>query len=164
MSLKNESTSQQASTGIAYSIIKTSLLAGSLDILFAIVQYYLKSGKNPIVVLKYIASAIFGKEAFTGGYSMALIGLLVHFLIAFTWTIFFFLLYPGIPMLAKYKIIAGIVYGIFIWLVMNLLLLPLTKVPPFSFDAKQAASGMLILVVAVGIPISILANRYYLKK
>ncbi len=164
MSIKNESTRPPVSCSIVYAIAITGLLAGSLDIMFALIQYYLKSDKNPIVVLKFIASAVFGKEALTGGYFMAWVGLLFHFLIAFGWTIFFFLIYPRIPLLSKNKFVTGLFYGIFIWLVMNLLLLPLTKVPPSSLIAANAITGMLLLVVAVGLPISILANRYYLKR
>ena len=164
MSLKPESIRQPASTGIVYAIIKTGLVAGSLDIIFALAQYYLKTGKNPIVLLKYIASAVLGKEAFTGGYPMVVTGLLFHFLIAFAWTIFFFLLYPRIPLLAKNKIITGLLYGVFIWLVMNLVVVPLTKIPPSSFNAVKAIIGMLILMIAVGLPISLLARRYFLKR
>lgn len=71
-------------------IIKAGLLAGTLDISAACVQYYMKTGKNPDYVLKYVASGAFGKDAFTGGIVMSMAGLLFHYLIAFSFTLFFF--------------------------------------------------------------------------
>ena len=74
-------------------IIKAGLIAGSLDIIAAFLNFYFKTGKNPTIVLKYTASAIFGKDAVTGGNGMALTGLLLHYIIAFIFTIFFSLTY-----------------------------------------------------------------------
>ena len=100
-------------------ITKAGLLAGTLDILCASVQFYIRTGKNPAAVLKFIASGIFGKAAITGGTEMALLGLLFHFIIAFTWTIIFFFFYPQISHIAKSKMIAGLLYGLFIYTIMT---------------------------------------------
>src|SRR5688500_17155151 len=64
-------------------ILFSGLLVGSLDITAALVQFYIKTGKDPLIVLKYIASAVFGKDAYAGGNKMAIYGLLFHFIIAF---------------------------------------------------------------------------------
>ncbi len=48
-------------------IIKAGLMAGTLDILSAFIYYFIKTGdKNVFIVLKSIASGLFGKEAFLG--------------------------------------------------------------------------------------------------
>jgi hypothetical protein len=45
---------------------------------------------------------------------------------------------------------------------MNLLVLPATRVSlPASFDIKQSLIGMVILVLAIGIPLSYIARRFY---
>lgn len=94
-------------------ILLTGLTAGLLDITAACVQYYIKSGKGPGNLLRYVASGVFGKKAFTGGVAMAAWGLVFHFIIAFGLTIFFFWLYQKIKWLGENKIIAGLLYGIF---------------------------------------------------
>jgi hypothetical protein len=42
-------------------VFLSGLLVGTLDITAALVQFYIKTGKDPLIVPKYIASAVFGK-------------------------------------------------------------------------------------------------------
>ena len=142
-------------------IFLAGLLVGSLDIIAALVNFYIKTGKDPLIVLKYIASAAFGKSAFSGDSLMAVWGLLLHFLIALIWTIFFFFLYPKLKMLSWNRILTGIVFGIFIWLVMTQLVVPMSKASGGSFHLKQAIIAVLILIGAIGLPLSFIAHRYY---
>jgi len=145
-------------------IVLAGLLVGSLDIIAALVNFYIKTGKDPLIVLKYIASAVFGKSAFSGGNTMAIWGLLLHFLIAFIWTFFFFLLYPKLRLLSWNRIITGILYGIFIWIIMNQLVVPMSKATAGAFNMKQAIIAVLILIAAIGIPLSFIAHRYYVVR
>ena len=43
---------------------KATAVAGSLDICAAFIQAYLVKGSTPDIILKYIASGLFGKDAF----------------------------------------------------------------------------------------------------
>jgi len=155
---------KQKSITIVETIIKAGLLTGSLDIAAALLQFYLRTGKSPVVVLNFIASGVFGKTAFTGEMGMAFWGLLFHFIIVFVWTMIFFLLYPKIALLAKNKIINGILFGFIIWSVMTRIILPISNTPKIPFDLIQAVIGILILMLAVGIPNSFLINKYYSQK
>ena len=152
---------KQKSYNATATITKAGLLAGSLDILCAFAQFYVRTGKNPSAVLKFIASGVFGKAALAGGTEMALLGLLFHFIIAFTWTIIFFFFYPQISHVAKSKIIAGLLYGLFIYTIMTRLVLPLSNTPKIPFNAVQAVIGIVILMLAVGLPISFVVSRFY---
>lgn len=145
-------------------ILKTGLLVGILDIAAALTNYVISSGKNPLIVLKYIASAVVGTAAFAGGVEMVLLGLVFHFIIAMSFTVLFFLLYPTIKSFISNKILLGVLYGIFIWLVMNLGILPLTNVTRGPFNPVQAIIGALILVGAIGLPLAFYAERYYGNK
>lgn len=154
-------------------ILLTGLIAGTLDAIAASVQYMIKSdGDNPLKVWRYVASVAFGPEARSKDlYTMAAWGLLFHFLIALSFTLFFFLLYRPIRSLLTNKYVAGVVYGIFVWCVMNLLVLPLVNGKDLSLHIeklttayKDSLIGMGILIIAIGLPISLLADRYYSKK
>lgn len=142
-------------------IVLAGLLVGSLDITAALVQFYIKTGKDPLIVLKYIASAVFGKSAYSSGNVMAVWGLLLHFLIAFIWTILFFLIYPKLRLLSWNRVVTGILYGIFIWIMMTQLVVPMTKVSAGAFNLKEAIIAVLILIGAIGLPLSFMAHRYY---
>jgi|CXWL01.1.fsa_nt_gi hypothetical protein len=145
-------------------IVLTGLTAGFLDIAAASIQYYIKSGKGPGNVLRYIASGVFGKKAFAAGTTMEAWGLFFHLIIAFALTLFFFWLYPKISWLGKNIIVAGLLYGVFAWLVTNLIIVPLSKAPPIPFVFSKAIIAMLILMACVGMPISLMTNKHYLYK
>jgi hypothetical protein len=136
------------------------LIAGSLDILSAFVDYYLKSGKGPAGVLKFIASGIFGKEAFDND-SMIWIGLLLHFTIALLFTIIFFLLYPRLKFLRINIALSAVIIGIFIWLIMNRVVVPLSNTPKYPFNPVNAIKAVLILIFMIGLPLSVIFKRYY---
>jgi hypothetical protein len=144
-------------------IITAGLVVGTLDISAACTHYYIVTGKSPVNVLKFVASGFFGNEAFSGGTSMALAGLAFHYLIAFSFATLFMLLYPKLGFLSKHTIVTGILYGIFVWCVMNLIVVPLSNIPQRPFNLSSALINMAILIVCIGIPLSFMANNYYKK-
>ncbi len=151
-------------------ILLSGLLVGTLDILSAFVDFYLSTGKNPLVVFKYIASGLQGKQAFEGGLDIVLLGLVLHYLIAFSFTLFFWWIYPKWTFPSRNQLITGIVYGIFIWCVMNLLVVPLSNVTPRSSGLPMLtkialkAKACLILICMIGLPLSFIVHRYYKRK
>jgi|SRR5450432_1437675 hypothetical protein len=143
-------------------IIKAGLIVGTLDILSAFIHVCIKTGSPHIPdILKFIASGIFGKDASSGGIGMVLAGLVFHYVIAFTWTIFFFWLYPKIKAASKNRIWTGIVYGIFVWVVMNLVVVPLSNIPHRDFNIWNALINTIILMVCVGLPLSFMASVHF---
>ena len=94
---------------------------------------------------------------------MAAWGLLFHFIIACLFAAFFYFLYARIKFLSKNIIISGILYGIIVWLVMNLAVVPLSYTPPLPFVLSKAIIAILILIFFVGIPIALVVHKYYTK-
>lgn len=148
---------------LSKTILVTGLIAGTLDILAATTHAYVR-GISPIRLLQFVASGLFGAEAFSGGLTMAFSGLVIHYIIALSWTFLFFMIYPKLSFLSKNKIVAGILYGVFVWLAMSFIVLPLTAVPKSPFNIIQAIVGAVILILMIGLPISFFANRYYSNK
>lgn len=145
-------------------VIITGLVAGTLDGLAAIINFIMQGGKKPEVIFKYIASGVIGKDALTGGNGIILLGVLLHYLIAFSWTILFFWFYPTIKWLAENKILAGLQYGIFVWAVMNLFIVPMSCISRETINISKSRAELLILMVCIGLPISLMANKHYLYK
>jgi hypothetical protein len=144
-------------------ILGAGLLAGTLDITAACLHYFIRTGNNPVTVLHYVASGIVGKEAFGGGWPIALLGLALHFGIALTFAGLYFYLYSRLALLRRNKLVSGIGYGIAVWLVMTWVVVPLSRVPSQPFQLIPAIIGMSIIVVAVGLPISFVVHRHYRK-
>ena len=158
-------TTTKPARSLLSAILFTGLLAGLLDGLAAIIQYTINGGKEPARIFKYIASAVFGKEkAYNSGNSMVVWGVLFHLGIAMLFTAFFFLIYPKIRGLATNRVITAIVYGLFVWAIMNLLVVPMSQIHPAPFVLKKAAIAAGILIVCIGIPVSFMANKYYLYR
>lgn len=156
--------SQHDAKPLLKTIAWVGLLVGTLDILSAFVHFYMVSGTSPEIILRFIARAAFGKQALTGGWQMPLIGLLFHYIIAYSFTILFFLLYPAVKLMSKSIVLTAIVYSIFIFVVMNLLVLPLTKITRSPIQLDKAAIDTLILVVVIGLPLAIVARKFYRHK
>jgi hypothetical protein len=140
------------------------LTAGTLDASAASIQYYIKTKKDPSGVWRYVASGFFGKKAFAGGMIMAGWGLLFHYMIALFFTLLFFQVFPHLKFLSKSIVLTGLGYGIFAWCIMNLIVVPISNVPPFTIKLKGAIIALLILMFCIGLPISLIISWYYRKR
>ncbi|MCD2425595.1 hypothetical protein LQ567_22620 [Niabella pedocola] len=145
-------------------ILKAGMLAGTLDILAAFLHFFLATGKNPLFIFRYIASALLGPMAFSGGPEMYVAGLLLHYLVAFAFTLFFFWLYPRLNILRRNPVATGIFYGLFIWVVMNLIVVPLSRIGTFPNKVSGMLINAAILILAIGIPLAFIARRHYRSK
>src|SRR5882724_4888439 len=139
--------------------ILSGLIVGALDAVAACVNAYLQRGVSPFGVFRFVASGVFGKEAFTGGWDIAALGLLFHFAIAIGWTSLFFVTYHKLKILQLNKIYVGLCYGIFVWLGMNFAVLPLSNVPPLVYRLVPTVIMIGIHMFVIGLSISLLANR-----
>ena len=141
-------------------LLLTCLFTGTLD---AIAALLLSHKTAPSIIFQYIASGWFGESAFKGGTTMVLWGILFHYLIAATFSIAFFLLYPVFIRALKNKYVVGIIYGAIIFFLMNFAVLPLTHIPkgPAPITVINILRGLGALILCVGLPVSLMANRYY---
>lgn len=139
-------------------ILRAGLLAGTLDVLAAI---FLLAKGNAVGTLKFIASGVFGKAAFSGGYGMVALGAVFHYFIATSFAAGYFWAYPHLPFLQKNRWLSGVLYGVFVWTVMNLVVVPMSKAPQSSLAWDSALKNMAILVVCIGLPIAWLADQFY---
>jgi hypothetical protein len=142
-------------------LLLAALLAGTLDALGAILSYSLHGGKDPALIFRYIASAVFGRAAYADGTSMVIWGVVFHYAIALGFTVVFFMLYPRMAILSDNKWVAAVLYGVVVWLVMNLVVVPMTHARKLPFHISGALIGVGILILAIGIPVSLMAHYYY---
>jgi hypothetical protein len=139
-------------------ILFTGFIAATLDIICAII--FLAKG-NAAGTFRFIARGALGDAAFQGGFEMILLGAVFHYIIATSFATGYFFVSPLIPILKKYRIIAGLFYGLFVWTFMRYITLPLTYNHPRPFAFENDWKQMLILMLAVGLPISLITSLYY---
>jgi hypothetical protein len=140
-------------------IIKAGLIVGTLDIIAAFLNFYFKTGKNVTIVLKYIASAVFGKSAMAGGDLMVLSGLLFHYVIALIFTVFFAFIFSKLLAWFQHTWLIALIYGVFIWLVMNFLIVPHSNASPIPFSWSAGLTNCLILIICIGYPLTYLFRK-----
>jgi hypothetical protein len=145
-------------------ILSATLIAGSLDIIAAFISSYAR-GTHPIKVLYFIASGVFSKDiAYNNGVGMAALGLSFHYLIAFLFTLFLFFVYPSLKSFLKNKFLIGVLYGIFVWAVMNKIVVPLSNTPSFTPTTQSMIIGCSILIFCIGIPIAWIVDSFYSRR
>ncbi|MEI9921512.1 MAG: hypothetical protein WDO14_22395 [Bacteroidota bacterium] len=146
-------------------VVLAWLLVGTLDISAAIIHFLIAGGTNPVNILVYISSAIYGPEAKEiGPPSMAILGLCLHYLIALIWTFIFFFLYAHLTIMSRNRILTAILYGYFMQIIMSQVVVKLSNTAkgPFNIVSFLISGG--ILVVAIGLPLSFIAYRHYYGK
>ncbi len=144
-------------------LVKAWLIVGTLDIIAAIIQTLIMGG-NITRLMQYIASGVFGPASFEGGMAYAVMGLAFHYVVAFGWTMLFFIIYPRLRFAPANRLLTGIGYGIFVWFMMNRVVLPISNVKMGPFDVQRAVIAALVLIVAIGVPLSFLASKHYAKQ
>ena len=110
-----------------------------------------------------VASGALGPKSFELGSTSALLGLFFHVLIAMTSSFIFNMAARFTPALLAHYIASGVVYGVVVYLVMNLVVIPLSSMPPRPFRLAAAIRQFLIHIFCVGLPISIAAYWYSTK-
>jgi hypothetical protein len=143
-------------------VILTWLFVGTLDLTAAYVSQWIKTGKFASKLLQYIAGGVIGLDrSLQGGNAVEFLGLFIHYLIAFCFTLFFFWIFPKVKVLHFNKWVVGALYGIFanlvVWLVINLF----SQLPGSPFILSNFLVPWLILILALGIPIAYNAYRFY---
>jgi hypothetical protein len=139
-------------------VLWIGFLTGTLDALGAIIwNYKIKAA----IIFKFIASGAFGKAAFSGGTDMVLWGVFFHYIIAYSFTAIFFLMYPSFISVIKNKYLIGILFAIITWLITNLLVVPLSRIGWRPMGFSGIIIGVVILIFAIGLPVALIADKLY---
>ncbi len=148
-----------AAANPAKAISIAGLTCGAMDISAALVVYGLM-GSKPLRLLQGIAGGILGPRAYSGGTSTALLGLALHFVIAFGAATVFFLASRVVPLLLNHAVVSGVLYGIAVYFFMNRVVVQVSAATKFPFSIKMMLIGVIIHIFCVGIPISLSIRRY----
>ena len=139
-------------------ILLATIVVGALDITEVIVFYGLK-GIAPTRILQSVATGLLGRAAFEGGMQTALLGLALHYFIAFVVVSVYFFASGRIAALRQSPVLLGAVYGLGVYLVMNFVVLPLSAAGPPKFTLVGVLNQLFAHVFCIGIPTGLMAQR-----
>lgn len=159
MEVISESVSTKKSNALK-TIVFGGLLAGVLDLTAACVTNYWIS---PTRIFQSIASGLLGAESSKGGAWTVILGIFLHFVIAFGATAVFYLASRKIKFLTNQAIVSGLLFGIAVYWFMQLIVLPLSAFPykkQLIPEPNQFIIGMIVHMLCVGLPIALVVRRY----
>ena len=139
------------------SILLGTLTVGSLDGLDAIVFFGLR-GVNPGRLFQGIASGLLGPAAFRAGPSTVALGVFLHYFIAFGIVITYHFVSRRAPALIRRPLVYGPLYGVLVYLIMNLLVIPLSALTRSPLSLPLVANGLFIHMAGVGLPAALFAR------
>jgi hypothetical protein len=144
---------------IVRAIILGGLAVAVLDGLDAVVAYKIVLGFDPVPIYQFVASGLLGPSAFSGGAATALLGLAVHFLVAFSAAAAYVLSSLRWPALRDRPVPYGLAFGIAVFAFMSWVVTPLSRIPSSPFSLPLFLNGLVGHALLVGLPIAVAARR-----
>lgn len=138
--------------------VRAGLLTGVVDGLFSSVLAVVFYHSTTTRLFQGVAATLLGQQAFEGGTPTALLGVLMHFGVAFGWSAVFLFLVMRSPRIrglltSPYGVVkVASVYGPFIWMVMSLTVIPLLMLRPPAINIRWWIQ-LIGHIPFVGIPI-----------
>jgi hypothetical protein len=149
---------------IRRTILTAVATAGTLDLLSAFV-FSAMNGHGPIRVLQSVASGPFGPTMMDGGAEAAALGLLVHYTLMTVMVTVFVLAATRLPILLRQPVLAGLAYGLGLYLVMYWIVLPLRYPAVFPQTGLwQMGNALFSHLICVGLPIGLITARFLRSK
>ena len=133
---------------------------GLLDGLDAILFFWLRSGTHPVRIFQSIAAGVLGREAFQRGWRTAVLGLALHFFIAFAVVLVYYVVSRAAGFLTRHPVAYGIAYSVVVYAVMNYIVIPLSAIGPrtAATPVPVLVNGLLIHAFGVGLPAALAAR------
>jgi uncharacterized membrane protein YagU involved in acid resistance len=130
------------------------LIAGALDLTQACILF----GANiPLA----IAAGLLGPRAFHGGTATYVLGVVLHFFIAFSAAAIYYAASRRLRFLTEHALVCGLFFGAAVELVMRLIVLPLSALHARGpYEYRDLVQGLLVHMVVVGLPISFSVRRF----
>jgi len=133
------------------------LIAGTLDLLQACVLF---GWDIPLA----IAGGLLGRKAFDGGIATYVLGVFLHFFIAFSAAAIYYAASRRLGFLKEHPLVCGLFFGAAVELVMRLIVLPLSALHARGpYELHDLIQGLLVHMVVVGLPISF-SIRWFAKE
>jgi hypothetical protein len=140
-------------------VLAGGLIAGTCDIVYACTFWAIKRQVSPQRILQSVASGLLGKAAFEGGAATAALGLFLHFFIATSMSVVYWLVARQWPLLRQRPVPCGVFYGILLYGIMNYIVVPLSAFGPTSKDPLWIGLSIAVHMFLIGLPIALVTSR-----
>jgi len=135
-------------------ILAGGAIAGTFDLTAAFISF-------GVDVPRRIAAGLIGIQALHGGAPTWILGVLLHYFIAFSAATVYCVASRRLPFLKEHFVVCGMFYGIAVYLVMNLIVLPLCAfhfMGPYQY--RGLLQGLIVHMLIIGLPIGYCLRKF----
>jgi hypothetical protein len=130
------------------------LIAGALDLTAAFLTYGMGAPLG-------IAGGLLGRSALQGGAGTYVLGVLLHFFIACSAAAIYYTVSRVLGFMTEHAVVCGVFYGVAVFLVMNLVVLPLSALHVKGpYQLRGLIQGLLVHMICIGLPIALSVKRF----
>ncbi|MET0231655.1 MAG: hypothetical protein ABW186_12045 [Rhodanobacteraceae bacterium] len=142
-----------------FAILVGGAIAGTLDLLYAIIYSWIRARVPAMVIMQSVASGLIGKAAYEGGAATALLGVVCHYAMALIIASIFWLASRRLGFMTRHAVASGLAFGVCVYVVMNFVVVPLSAFPtPMTYTPVRVAINVVAHMILFGLPIA-LATR-----
>ena len=152
--------------GFVMRILMAGATVALLDMLYPIVLYTSVLAHIPAIrIPQSVASGLLGQAAFEGGMATAALGLLLHLTIAIGWTSLYAMAWQRWAPLRRLtattsgRVTAGLIYGIVVWLGMNIIVVPLSRANMAPLFSLSSFLQLIWHPIGIGLPIALIVRK-----
>ncbi len=152
--MENSATLAAGKRNGVLAIAAGGLSAGTLDLLQACILFGWR-------IPKVIAAGLLGPQVIRGGTGIYVLGLVLHYFIASSAAAIYYGASRKLPFLKTNWIVCGLLFGMAVENVMNLIVLPLSALHSRGpYELKDLILGFAVHMIVVGLPISYSVRRF----
>jgi hypothetical protein len=136
-------------------ILVGGLTAGGLDLISAFIVFGMR-------VPRVIAAGLLGREAIPGSSAgVYVLGVFLQFFIATSAAAIYYRVSRKLVFMREHPVVCGMFYGIAVFLVMNLVVLPLCALHSHGpYQLAGLIQGLLVHMILIGLPISFSVRHF----
>lgn len=140
-----------------FTVVLGGLAVGTLDAVFATTFWGLRD-VPAIRIFQSIAAGLLGKTSFDGGTATAWLGAGLHYFIATTMVLAYYLVAKRYRVLSQRPIAYGLAYGLFLYVFMQYVVVPLSAATQGKLHLDWIVSSI-VIHAALGVICAWLARR-----
>lgn len=133
-------------------------VVGTLDITYAIL-FWMPRGAKPLRIFQSIAAGLLGKASFDGGLATAILGAFLHYFIATSIVVVYWLASRRLPILIRHPYTLGAIYGLGVYAFMNYVVIPLSRANRPKFLLSWVVCSVIVHALLIGVPAALFARR-----
>jgi uncharacterized membrane protein YagU involved in acid resistance len=156
----NDSAPSREPRSWSRAILWGGVLAATIDFVFANTYYAWLRDKPATRVWQTVAAGLLGKASYDGGTSTITLGVVLHYLIGVIWASIYVLTSRPLRILVRQPLACGVIFGAIIYVVMNMVVLPLSALHLPAFPLSLAVWPVAIHVLGIGPAIAFSARRF----